>query len=176
MSQKHLENSAGVGGVGGGCVHFYPTQQPQGEQKLCWGRMKPLFEAIVFLFEISVGWYPSTPIAVYSHFQLRREISKFLRHYGLLPAWGTTASQDCFWDFFSPHVSAVVRLWFHANQFDCVCSLLVFFFFFCFSHNPLQSPCTFCRSVCADMHWRVNVYFPLFFSPLWKEKIGLLSL
>lgn len=115
-----------------------------------------------------MGCYPSTPNAVYFHFQLRREISKFLRHYGLLPTRGKTASSDCYWDFFSPHLSAVVT--------DCdfrQTNLIVFvvlIFFSCFSHNPLQSRCNFCRSVCADMHWRVNIPLPPFFLSSFKGK------
>ena len=63
---------------------------------------------------------------------------------------------------FFPHYCGRHRLWFHANQFDCVRSLLVF----CFSQNRLQSRCNFADQYVnfADTHWSINWFF--FFSSL----------
>lgn len=74
----------------------WKIQRPNGEQRVCGARTQRLFEAIVFLFEISVGRWPSTPTALHFHFQLRREMRKFLLPRRTPNVRGKTASLDCF--------------------------------------------------------------------------------
>lgn len=129
-----------------------PIQQLKGEQKQCWGGMKRLFEAIVFSFEILVGCCPSgPPSAVGFSFPIKEgnkssfaTMDSFQREEKLRP-W------IVFEIFFPPHLSAVVTDC-DFMQTNLIVLLVYWYFLSCFSHDPLQSRCNFCRSVCADMH------------------------
>lgn len=175
VSQKILEIQFGGGRK---LVLLFPdTAAKRGAETVLGTNETFVWSNCIFFFEISVGCYPSTPIAVYFHFQLRKEISKFLHHHGLLPTRGKTASSDCFWDFFfSPLICSRHRLWFHANQFDCVCSIDNFF---------LASHTILCNHVVifADQYVPTCIDALMFLSPPFflsslkrKKKIGLLSL
>lgn len=100
----------------------------------------------------SVGCWFVSAVAVYFHFQLRGNKSS-------LPLWTPFKRGKVVIVF--PHYRGRHRLWFHANQFDCVRSLLVF----CFSQNPLQSRCNFADQYVnfADTRWCINVGFFFFF-------------
>lgn len=172
MSQENLGIHRGVEKTRVLCVP--PTQQPKGEQRLCWGRLKPWFQAIVFLLEISVGCYPSNPHCC--SFPTKKGILKVPSPLQTpLSPRGKPRPWVVFELFFSPLICSRHRL---ISCKTMVVFVVCWYFFSCFSHNPLQSCCNFCRSVCAaDMHWHVNVPPPLFFFSLWNEKkIRLLSL
>lgn len=180
MSQKNLEIQFGGGGK---LVLLFPdAAAKRGAETVLGTNETFVWSKLYFYLKFQWDVTPPPPSLFISISQLRKEISKFLRHHGLLPTRGKrTASSDCFWDFFfSPLICSRHRLWFHANQFDCVCSIDNIFF--------LASHTILCNHVvifadqyvptCIDALMFLPPAPPFFFSPLWKgkKKIGLLSL
>lgn len=98
---------------------------------------------------------------LYFHFQLRG-IRRALCCCGL-----GNKGKSRPWIVFFPVNDGRRRLWFHANQFDCAHSLLVF----CLSQNSLW------LQNFKDHHWNfANYAMVWFFFFLFREKIGLCSL